>query len=109
MAQQALQTTLRVFDRPFMLTGEYVDPINVPYEKMLHALFIRGNGIDITEKQWYISYDDQSGQLSGMAVRNTLNYTYDVLNNPVKLVEVTEWLFDDGTTGVSRELVTVFQ
>lgn len=108
MANPPLETVIEVFDKPFMLTGEYVDPRNLPYQKMLHGSFIRSNG-DIVEKNWYISYNDQSGQFSGLAVRDTLTYMYDTSDRLVSITVVTKWFYADGSTGVGRDSITIYQ
>jgi hypothetical protein len=108
MAQPPLFPETQVFDRVFMLNGSNVDPRDVPYEKILHLEISTSNN-RISTKNWYINFNDQSGQFAGLSVRNTYTYTVNGSNVLIKSVEFTEWFFEDGTAGVTRTLTTIYR
>lgn len=110
MPHPTISTVIQVFDKPFMLTSEYIDPKNLPYESFLFGQFIL-SGNDIVQKNWFINYDVQSGRFSRLAVRNTLTYTRlpPPSNRLIKIEELTEWFHEDGTAGTSRDQVTIFR
>ena len=97
--------TTELFERPFMLTGEQTDPRDRVFATMTHELLVSNSDGTPAVKSYFMVYDPNGNRFNSLAVRCT--YSYE--QQPARRLEVTEWFYDDGTIGATRELYQVTQ
>jgi len=89
-----------------MLTGEQTDPRDRIFTTLTHELLVTNTNGTPSVRNYYMAYDPNGNRFNSLAVRIT--YTYE--QQPfVRRMEVTEWFYDDGTIGATRETYQVTQ
>jgi hypothetical protein len=103
-----MKTMIELFEKTFMLNGENEDPRDVDFTFYTHEKIISNPDGTPSEKQYFMTYDPGTDAFSNLAVYCNYTYTYDsgVL---IKRVEDIDWFFSDGTVGVSKQLIQVFE
>ncbi len=99
-----MRNSLELFVKPFMLTGENADPRDIDFTFYTHEKIVWNPDDTPATKEYYMNYDAQSGELSGLAVKCTYTYESSLVETRT---EDIEWYFEDGETGTTRQLVQV--
>jgi hypothetical protein len=101
-----MSPTVELFEKPFMLTGENIDPKNMDFTFYTQEKVVRNPDGTPALKEYYMNYNPGTGVFSDLAVRCT--YTYQT--QPVETrTEDIEWFFEDGMVGTTRQLVQVLE
>lgn len=99
-----MNSTVELYPKSFMLTGENFDPKNLDFTFYTQEKVTLNPDTTPAMKEYYMNYDVNTGVFSNLAVKCT--YTYET--TPVdRRIEDIEWFFQDGTVGTTRQLVRV--
>ena len=101
-----MSNTIELFEKPFMLTGENIDPRNIDFTFYTQEKVTRNPDDTPAMKEYYMNYDINTDTFSNLAVRCT--YTYETTPTNRRIEDI-EWFFDDGTVGTTRQLVQVHE
>jgi hypothetical protein len=101
-----MNKVIDLYEKDFMLTGENEDPRNIDFTFYTQEKVTIHPDETPAVKEYYMNYNVSTDTFSDLAVRCT--YMYE--STPVeRRIEDIEWFFDDGTLGVTRQLVRVLE
>jgi|GEM_PF-5163872 len=101
-------TTTSLYEKQFMLTGENIDPTPLDFTFYTQRKVINDPADRPIIKEYYMSYDSQAGIFSDLAVKRSFEYTLQD-GEVIRRDETTEWFYTDGSVGITKTFVVVYQ
>ena len=95
---------IEVFEQPFMLTGENVDPRNIDFTFHTQLKVTLNGDQQPVLKEYYMNYDPETGIFSNLAVRSTFTYETQPI---ARRIEDIEWFTTVGEVAATKQLVKV--
>lgn len=97
------------YDKKFRLTSDSSDLSDINFKFNTYLKETTDVDLNPTFREYYMSYDSATNTFSDMAVKCSYTYVRNTNNDIIKSIENIEWFFEDGTVGLSKQLIKVYQ